>query len=121
VHTGVDVVVAEQAEQPADAAGEIVVVDHHPDVPHDRVRPAALPWPELPSPERYGRHCVDTARAWAAHGRPDRAVQALLAAERHAPEEVDRPSVRDLVSGLFYAPTATPDGLRGLAGRIGVS
>lgn len=75
---------------------------------------------DLPSPERYGRYCVDTARAWHAHGRPDRAVQALLAAERHAPEEVDRPSVRDLVSGLLYAPAATPEGLRGLAGRIGV-
>jgi len=75
----------------------------------------------LPSPERYGRYCVDTARAWAAHGRPDRAVQALLATERHVPEEVHRPSVRDLVSGLLYAPTATPEGLRGLAGRIGVA
>jgi hypothetical protein len=46
-------------------------------------------------------------------------IQALLAAERHAPEEVDRPSVRDLVSGLLYAPTVIPDGLRGLADRIG--
>jgi hypothetical protein len=76
---------------------------------------------ELPSTERYGRYCIDTARAWAAHGRPGRAVQALLAAERHAPEEVDRPSIRDLVSGLLYAPTVTPDGLRDLARRIGVT
>ncbi|WP_328475085.1 helix-turn-helix domain-containing protein [Actinoplanes sp. NBC_00393] len=75
---------------------------------------------QLPGPERYGRYCVDTARAWAAHGRPERAVQALLAAERHAPEEVHRPSVRDLVSRLRYAPTSTPEGLRGLAARLGV-
>jgi len=76
---------------------------------------------ELPSSERYGRYCIDTARAWQAHGNVDHAVQALLAAERHAPEEVHRPSVRDLVTGLLYAPTATPEGLRGLANRLGVA
>ncbi|MEV5207638.1 helix-turn-helix transcriptional regulator [Micromonospora sp. NPDC053740] len=82
----------------------------------ETVRPA-----ELPSTERYGRFCVDTARAWTHHGKPDRAVQALLSAERHAPEEVNRPSVRDLVSSLLYAPTATPAGLRDLATRVGAT
>ena len=76
---------------------------------------------QLPSPERYGRWCVDTARAWAHHGRPERSVQALLSAERHAPEEVHRASVRDLVSALLYAPTTTPAGLRDLATRIGAT
>jgi hypothetical protein len=82
---------------------------------------AAVQPSQLPNPERYGRYCVDTARAWTLHGRPDRAVQALLSAERHAPEEVNRPSVRDLVTTLLYAPTATPAGLRDLAARIGAT
>ncbi|BFU44970.1 hypothetical protein [Krasilnikovia sp. MM14-A1004] len=80
---------------------------------------AAVQPAQLASPERYGRYCVDTARAWALHGRPDRAVQALLLAERHAGEEVRRPSVRDLVATLLHAPTTSPPGLRSLAGRIG--
>ncbi|WP_188116220.1 helix-turn-helix domain-containing protein [Salinispora cortesiana] len=82
----------------------------------ETIRPA-----ELPSTERYGRFCVDTARAWTHHGKPDRAVQALLSAERYAPEEVNRPSVRDLVSSLLYAPTATSAGLRNLATRVGAA
>lgn len=73
---------------------------------------------EIPTPERYGRYCVDTARAWHLHGRTDRATQALLAAERHAPGEIARSSVRDLVTTMLYAPTTTPTGLRDLAGRI---
>ncbi|WP_239175862.1 hypothetical protein [Actinoplanes cyaneus] len=76
---------------------------------------------QLPTAERYGRYLLDTARAWTAHDRPAQAVQALLAAEQHAPGEVDRPSVRELVSRLLYAPTATPAGLRDLATRIGAA
>jgi transcriptional regulator with XRE-family HTH domain len=75
----------------------------------------------LPTAERHSRYLVDTARAWHRHGRPDRAAHALLAAERHAPEDVARASVRDLVTTLLYAPTPTPAALRGLANRIGVS
>lgn len=74
----------------------------------------------LPTPERHGRYLVDTARAWARHGRADRAAHAVLAAYRHAPEEVDRTSVRDLVTTLLYSPTPTPAPLRDLARRIGV-
>jgi transcriptional regulator with XRE-family HTH domain len=73
----------------------------------------------LPTPERHSRFCIDTARAWERHGRPDRAHQALRAAERHAPEELRRPSVRDLISGLLYGPTPAPPGLRELAVRVG--
>jgi transcriptional regulator with XRE-family HTH domain len=75
----------------------------------------------LPTAERHSRYLVDTARAWHRHGRPDRAAHALLAAERHAPEDVARASVRDLVTTLLYAPTPTPAALRELANRIGVS
>lgn len=41
---------------------------------------------ELPDAERYARFCVDLARAWALHGRADRAAEALLCAGRHAPK-----------------------------------
>jgi hypothetical protein len=82
---------------------------------------AAVVPAQLPTVERHGRFLVDTARAWNRHGRPDRAAQALLAAESHAPEEVNRPSVRELCSTLLYAPTPTPAGLRALADRIGAS
>jgi tetratricopeptide (TPR) repeat protein len=73
----------------------------------------------LPTPERHARFCIDTARAWERHGRPDRAHQALRAAERHASQELRRPSVRDLISGLLYGPTPAPPGLRELAVRVG--
>jgi transcriptional regulator with XRE-family HTH domain len=72
----------------------------------------------LPNRERHARYCVDTARAWVSHGDLEHAYQALCAAERHAPEEVRRPSIRDLVSTMLYAPSPTPRGLRDLASRI---
>jgi DNA-binding XRE family transcriptional regulator len=73
----------------------------------------------LGTPERYARYCIDTARAWEQHGRPDRATQALCAAETQAPEELRRPSCHELITRLMYAPTATPSGLRSLAVRAG--
>jgi transcriptional regulator with XRE-family HTH domain len=69
--------------------------------------------------ERYARFCLDTARAWEQHGRPDRATHALEAAERRAPEELRRPSSYQLINRLLYAPSATPSGLRSLAHRVG--
>ncbi|GAA0919004.1 helix-turn-helix domain-containing protein [Virgisporangium aurantiacum] len=75
----------------------------------------------LPTPERHARFCIDTARAWERHSRPDRAHQALRAAERHAPQELRRPSVRDLISSLLYGPTPAPPGLRELATRVGAA
>ncbi|MCO8273821.1 hypothetical protein M1L60_24795 [Actinoplanes sp. TRM 88003] len=81
---------------------------------------ASVESPQLPTTERHARFLVDTARAWNHHGRPDRAAHALLAADASAPEEVDRPAVRELISTLLYAPCPTPAGLRALATRIGV-
>jgi hypothetical protein len=75
----------------------------------------------LPTPERRGRYLIDTARAWLRHGAYDRACQAVLAAEHHAPQDVLRPSVRDLVGQLLYAPAPTPAGLRDLAARTGAA
>jgi hypothetical protein len=74
----------------------------------------------LPTRERHGRYLIDTARAWARHGRIDKAVQTVLTADRHAPEEVNRPSGRELVRTLLDSPTPTPAALRDLAGRIGL-
>jgi hypothetical protein len=73
----------------------------------------------LPTPERHARFCIDTARAWEQHGRRDRAYETLRVAERHAPEEIRRPSVRTLISGMLYAPGTPPAGLRSLAARAG--
>jgi transcriptional regulator with XRE-family HTH domain len=73
----------------------------------------------LETPERYARYCIDTARAWEQHGRPDRATHALCAAETRAPEELRRPSSHELITRLLYAPTITPSGLRSLAARVG--
>ncbi|MEU8251786.1 helix-turn-helix transcriptional regulator [Nonomuraea sp. NPDC048916] len=47
----------------------------------------------LPTSERHARFCIDTARAWEQFGDRDRAVQALLVAERAAPQEIRRPSI----------------------------
>ena len=74
---------------------------------------------ELPTAERQARFCIDTARAWQQHGRPDQAYQALLAAERHAPEEIRRTSVRTLITTMAQGPGAKPHGLRQLAVRAG--
>lgn len=74
---------------------------------------------QLGTPERYARYCLDTARAWELHGRPDRATQALCAAESTAPEELRRPSSHELITRMLYAPTRTPSGLRSLAVRVG--
>lgn len=77
---------------------------------------------QLSTPERRGRYFIDTARACVRHGSYDRAYQAVLAAEHHAPQEVRRPSVRELVYHLLHVPAhgPAPGGLRELAGRIGV-
>jgi hypothetical protein len=71
--------------------------------------------------ERYARLCIDTARAWEQHGRPDRATQFLRAAEIRAPEELRRPSAHELINRMLYSPTVTPTGLRSLAGRVGAA
>jgi hypothetical protein len=73
----------------------------------------------LPTAERRARFCLDVARTHQSLGNLDNAYRALRAAERHAPEDVRRPSVRSLVGELLYAPGAMP-GLRGFA-RIGAA
>lgn len=73
----------------------------------------------VPTPERQARFCLDTARAWNRFGNPNNCFKALQTAERCAPEELRRPSVRSLVASLLDAPGPTPTGLRELAARCG--
>jgi transcriptional regulator with XRE-family HTH domain len=81
-----------------------------------RIDPAALP-----TTERRARYWTDTARAYSNWGRRGDCVDALLAAERAAPEEIHaRPAVRDLLSGLLVTGRTGPE-LRGLAARCGIS
>ena len=75
----------------------------------------------LPTAERQGRFALDTARAWHRFGDLRRCYLALHAAEHLAPEELRRPSVRSLVTGLLHAPGALPADLREFATRIGAT
>jgi hypothetical protein len=81
-----------------------------------RLAPASLP-----TTERQARYWTDTARAYAQWGRRDDCINALLAGEYHAPQDIHaRPAVRDLVRSLLITGRTGPD-LRGLAQRCGIS
>ncbi|MCM8555414.1 helix-turn-helix transcriptional regulator [Streptomyces sp. STCH 565 A] len=77
-----------------------------------------LPADRLPSAERRGRYYTDVARAWQRLDKPERAFRALRAAEREAPHEVSRPSMRALTAELLYQPGDIP-GLNAFARRTG--
>lgn len=74
----------------------------------------------IPTAERRARYCLDTARAWNRFGNPTRTVQALQLAERCAPEELHRSTVRSLITSLLSVPGPTPTGLPELAARYAV-
>jgi transcriptional regulator with XRE-family HTH domain len=74
----------------------------------------------LPTPERLARYGLDVARAWHHHGRPDKALHALIQAERHGPEDVRRPSVRALITEIASA-SSPPAGAREFAARTGAT
>ena len=80
-----------------------------------------IPLASLPSVERRARYYTDVARAFGQWGRRNDCLNALLAAERQAPEETHtRPAVRDLISGLLVSGRTAPE-LRGLAARCGIA
>ncbi|MDT9683199.1 XRE family transcriptional regulator [Streptomyces sp. TRM76323] len=72
----------------------------------------------LPTAERQARYWIDVARAFDRWGKPDRCYRALLAAERAAPQEVRRDSVRTVTAGLVRHDRALP-GVRAFAHRTG--
>jgi len=75
----------------------------------------------LPTTERRARYWTDTARAHAQRGRREDCIQALLAAEYEAPQDVRaRPAIRDLIRGLLITGRIGPE-LRGLAQRSGIA
>jgi hypothetical protein len=78
-----------------------------------RIQPGALP-----TRERSARYGLDVARAWHQQGRDDHALQALVQAEHHGPEDVRRPSVQALITTIATAPRP-PAGAREFAARTG--
>jgi transcriptional regulator with XRE-family HTH domain len=76
----------------------------------------------LGSPERRARYWEDVALAWWGRGRPRAAFEAVLNAERAAPQEVRyRPWAQHLASRLMSAPGAGHvSGLKEFATRAGV-
>jgi hypothetical protein len=75
----------------------------------------------LPTTERRARYWTDTARAYAQWGRREDCIQALLAAEHEAPQDVHtRPAVRDLVRSQLLTGRTSPE-LRGLSERCGIT
>ncbi|WET81610.1 hypothetical protein P3102_10530 [Amycolatopsis sp. QT-25] len=74
----------------------------------------------LPTAERRARSYVDGARAWKDHGNLDQASSALNMAFTCAPQELQRPSVRDLITTMLDAPGRTPAALLALAAHAGL-
>jgi hypothetical protein len=75
----------------------------------------------LPTIERRARYWTDTARAYSMRGKRDDCIQALLAAEHSAPQEIHtRPAIRDMIRGLLITGRTGPE-LRGLAQRCGIT
>jgi hypothetical protein len=84
---------------------------------------ATVPTATLRIPERQSRFWVDVARAYDQWNKPAKCYQALVIAERLAPEEVRcRPVVRSLAERLLSAPTKIGmAGLRDFAARVGAT
>ncbi len=80
-----------------------------------------VPAASLPTTERRARYWTDTARAYAQWGRREDCIQALLAAEQEAPQEIHaRPAVRDLIRSQLITGRTSQE-LRGLARRCGIT
>jgi transcriptional regulator with XRE-family HTH domain len=75
----------------------------------------------LPTIERRSRYYTDVATSWSMVGNRNRCLNALLAAERQAPEETHaRPAIHRLVRGLLTSGPTSPE-LRTLAARCGIT
>ncbi len=73
------------------------------------------------TPERHAHHMIDMSRAWLWTGRPDKALAAVLSAERIAPQMTRfHPMARETASRLVGAHRRVPEQLRGLSERMGV-
>ncbi|MGW2951579.1 helix-turn-helix domain-containing protein [Streptomyces eurythermus] len=79
---------------------------------------AGLDVSRMPTAERRARAWTDLARMWEALGDGRRTFAALRQVEREAPQEVRRPALRALTTGLLYGPTRI-EGVREFAVRTG--
>ena len=85
----------------------------------ERAERTVLP-PTVP-PVRRGRHHIDVARGYLMQGNRERCLNALLAAERHAPQQArNHPAVREMVGTLVRLDRAKKRSLLGLARRVGL-
>ncbi|WP_181307484.1 helix-turn-helix domain-containing protein [Nonomuraea fuscirosea] len=77
---------------------------------------------QIPTLERRGSYYTGIAEAYTLWGKTDRAVRALLIAEKIAPSEVRRSGTRQVITELLHRdPHSKLSGLRGLARRVGVT
>ena len=68
---------------------------------------------------RAGHHYVDLARAYLWHGSHDGALKALLAAERHAPQQTrHHPMTHETLGVLVQRGRRCPESLLGLVDRV---
>ncbi|HEY6794180.1 MAG TPA: helix-turn-helix transcriptional regulator [Kineosporiaceae bacterium] len=91
--------------------------------PGDAVRLAGeVPVADMHAGERLSHYWILTARASQMNAQSDRALRAILEAERIAgPYVINRPMTHDLVNGLLHTSRGVPDELRRLADVIGVA
>lgn len=77
---------------------------------------------EIPTLERRASYYTGVAEAYTQWGKVDRAVRALLIAERIAPSELQRPGPQDVIRELLHRDRRSKlSGLRGLARRAGIA
>lgn len=77
--------------------------------------------PATAAPIRAGRHYMDVARGYMMHDDRDRCLDALLAAEEHAPQQArNHPAVREMVGTLARLDRARKRSLLGFARRVGL-
>ncbi len=77
---------------------------------------------EIPTVERRAGYYTGVAEAYTLWGKTDRAVRALLIAEKIAPAEVRRSNARRVIEDLLHRdPHANLSGLRALARRASVT
>ncbi|MEV6833462.1 helix-turn-helix transcriptional regulator [Streptomyces sp. NPDC051133] len=79
---------------------------------------ARLDVDHMPTAERRARAWTDIARMWNALGDAPQTFAALQRVEQEAPQEVRRPALRALTTGLLYGPTRVA-GVREFAARTG--
>jgi hypothetical protein len=107
---------------PATVGLHRISAENHAGDPSAAVAAAAQVAPaSLPATERRARYWTDSARAYSMWGKREDCIQALLAAEHSAPQEINtRPAIRDVIRGLLITGRTSPE-LRGLAVRCGIT